>query len=71
MTPLLSGLPVWYHPSITLPLGSPMAVRPIALVLRLPPQLHAALKRQAKAQTRSLNNLIVLALTAYVRKGEL
>jgi len=47
-----------------------MAVRPIALVLRLPPPLHAALKRRAKAETRSLNNLIVLALTTYVRKGD-
>jgi predicted HicB family RNase H-like nuclease len=48
-----------------------MAAKPVALVLRLPPQLHAALKRRAKAETRSLNNLIVLALTAYVRKGDL
>jgi predicted HicB family RNase H-like nuclease len=46
-----------------------MPAKPVALVLRLPPPLHAALKRRARAATRSLNNLIVMALTAYVRKG--
>ncbi len=46
-----------------------MPAKPVALALRLPPQLHAALKRLAKTETRSLNNLIVIALTAYVRKG--
>ena len=46
-----------------------MPPKTVALVLRLPPQLHAALKRRAKAETRSLNNFIVLALTATMRKG--
>lgn len=46
-----------------------MPAKPVALVLRLPPRLHAALKRAAKVESRSLNNFIVFALTAYVRKG--
>jgi predicted HicB family RNase H-like nuclease len=41
----------------------------VALVLRLPPRLHAAAKRRAKQETRSLNNLCVIALTAYLRKA--
>jgi predicted HicB family RNase H-like nuclease len=46
-----------------------MPRKPVALVLRLPPRLHAAAKRRAKMETRSLNNLLVIALTAYLRKG--
>jgi predicted HicB family RNase H-like nuclease len=46
-----------------------MPAKPISLVLRLPPKLHAAAKRRAQAETRSLNNLLVVALTAYLRKA--
>lgn len=46
-----------------------MPPKPVSLVLRLPPRVHAAAKRRAKQETRSLNNLLVVALTAYLRKG--
>lgn len=46
-----------------------MPPKPVALVLRLPPTLHAALKRKAKAESRSLNNLLVIALRLYVKGG--
>lgn len=46
-----------------------MPAKPITLALRLPPRLHALAKRRATQDARSLNNLIVVALTAYLKKG--
>lgn len=45
-----------------------MAAKAVSLVLRLPPRIHAAAKRRAKQEARSLNNWIVVALTAYLRE---
>ena len=46
-----------------------MPAKPVALVLRLPPRLHAAATRRARRETRSLNSLLIVALTAYLRKA--
>lgn len=43
-----------------------MATKPISLVLRLPPALHAKATRAAKDETRSLNSLVIVALQAYL-----
>lgn len=46
-----------------------MPAKPVTLALRLPAQLHASAKRQARREARSLNSLIIVALTAYLKKG--
>jgi predicted HicB family RNase H-like nuclease len=39
----------------------PKAKREVSYALRLPPKLHAAMKRIARREKRSLNYMIVLA----------
>ena len=46
-----------------------MPAKPVSLVLRLPPRLHALAKKRARHETRSLNSLVVVALMAYLKKG--
>jgi predicted HicB family RNase H-like nuclease len=42
----------------------------VTLSIRLPPELHEQLKRTAEREERSLNNLIVRALRAWVAEQE-
>ena len=46
-----------------------MPAKPVAFLLRLPARLHARATRHARRETRSLNSLLIVALTAYLKKG--
>lgn len=46
-----------------------MAEKLVGLMLRLPPDLHARLAGRAKADNRSLNNLIVTLLRRCLNEG--
>lgn len=45
-------------------------VTPIPLMLRLPPELHAKIKKLAETDRRSLNTMVVLLLEAKIAEME-